>query len=134
MSDTDRDATTAARAELAEAYLDAIRDHGYDAALDALGEVAARAASQTTHTDTETYLSDAINRLQVNESIVHAECDAEVRMLGNPFEPPDPDRYGNRRTTYRCVKCGEQTTTVDPKHGRAKLEPGFEWVKYGGGD
>ena len=60
--------------------------------------------------------------------IHHNECGGHTaRTTSNDPDPPDPDRYGNMRVQYECLKCLESFTAVIPPKSANKLLPkGFE--------
>lgn len=59
--------------------------------------------------------------------LIHLGCNARCEFLGDPENPPDPDRWGNLRTPHRCVACGERTTVVHGPHGGSMPEVGFRF-------
>lgn len=58
--------------------------------------------------------------------LIHLPCGAVCRPISGP-EPPDPDRWGNRRVTHECGACGERGTVTHPPHGSRLVPTGFEF-------
>lgn len=44
--------------------------------------------------------------------------------LGNPEEPPDPDRHGNRRYPFKCPGCDQRGTLLTARHGGTEVSKG----------
>lgn len=51
-----------------------------------------------------------------------------VELLDDPDHPPDPDRYGNRRSRYRCPDCGDTATLVTGGPEPPAIDAGWELV------
>jgi len=47
-----------------------------------------------------------------------------MEPLGNPEEPPDPDRHGNRRYPFKCPECDQRGTLLTARHGGAEVSKG----------
>jgi hypothetical protein len=60
---------------------------------------------------------------------VRCACGFPVtERLGSDDDPPDPDRYGNRRVPYRCPDCGDRATLVTGGPEPPIIDEGWDLV------
>lgn len=87
-----------------------------------------RATSWATQDTIERLIPD-LNGGIINHNIRCLSCGLTgLESTFSPDGPPDPDRHGNRRYTYRCPNCDVKCTLLQARHGGSMVDQGFELV------